>query len=873
MQTIKNKTMAIMIALILTISMSTSIILTPTANAHDPPEDQVTFAKIAVSVNPIGVGQTTNVYMWLGNVPYRYAALTNDYRYHNYVLTITAPDGLVTTERWDTITDSTNSQFTRFTPTKTGAYTLNFTFSGMVVNDYSNDPRSQFINDTYLPSSASITLMVQQEPIPAAINSYPLPTEYWARPIYGENTDWWSISSNWLGSGVAGYGAMPGPNNKVFSGDSIGPQTAHIMWTKPHQPGGVVGGNNFDIKGNTWFEGSAYVQRFINPIIVAGRIYYTEPLSFQAAGSFGGPTYGPTTCVDLRTGQVIWSRADVPALSFAYIYDLEDPQQHGVYPAILFTSNFGRAFDADTGTPLFNVTSLPSGTSVLGPQGEHIRYTLYNNRTSQNPDYYLCEWNSSLLWSGAGFTGSTTQWVPTISGTVVSREGIRYNWVNPTMQNKSIPWRNTMSSNPSVVQVFYNDVMLMRNGSLTGDHTYFSVDLNKTHYTYGQVLWWGPTITPPDGITIVSNAGADPVNRVFAESYRQTSQFIGYSMEDGSKLWGPTPSQGAFDYYGSQGPGTLANAIAYGKIYSSAYAGILYCYDTLTGDLLWTYGNGGEGNSTNSGFAAYYGNYPTFVNAIGNGVVYLVTSEHTVETPIYKGALTRAVNATDGTEIFTISSYVGEFAASSFAIADGFATFFNGYDNQIYSIGRGPSDTSVTVSPKVSMLGSSVLLEGTVMDISAGTKLNEQAARFPDGVPAVSDASMTDWMGYIYQQKPRPTDMAGVSVTLSVLDANNNYRDIGTTTSNADGFFTFNWKPDIEGQYTVYATFTGSEGYWPSHAVSSFVVDEAAATPAPTAAPQASTADMYFVPAVAGIIVAIIIVGAVLALLMLRKRP
>ena len=37
MQTIKNKTMAIMIALILTISMSTSIILTPTANAHDPP--------------------------------------------------------------------------------------------------------------------------------------------------------------------------------------------------------------------------------------------------------------------------------------------------------------------------------------------------------------------------------------------------------------------------------------------------------------------------------------------------------------------------------------------------------------------------------------------------------------------------------------------------------------------------------------------------------------------------------------------------------------------------------------------------------------------------------------------------------------------
>ena len=105
-----------------------------------------------------------------------------------------------------------------------------------------------------------------------------------------------------------------------------------------------------------------------------------------------------------------------------------------------------------------------------------------------------------------------------------------------------------------------------------------------------------------------------------------------------------------------------------------------------------------------------------------------------------------------------------------------------------------------------------------------------------------------------------------------MVDSNNNYREIGNTTTNSNGFFAFNWKPDIEGQYTVYASFAGSKSYWPSNAETSFVVDEAAATPAPTAAPAESVADMYFVPAVAGIIVAIIIVGAVLAL-MLRKRP
>ena len=53
------------------------------------------------------------------------------------------------------------------------------------------------------------------------------------------------------------------------------------MWTKPLQIGGVVGGtNNNDINGETWFEGSAYNQRYTNPIIVDGKLYYTEPVSY-----------------------------------------------------------------------------------------------------------------------------------------------------------------------------------------------------------------------------------------------------------------------------------------------------------------------------------------------------------------------------------------------------------------------------------------------------------------------------------------------------------------------------------------------------------------------------------------------------------------
>jgi len=116
-------------------------------------------------------------------------------------------------------------------------------------------------------------------------------------------------------------------------------------------------------------------------------------------------------------------------------------------------------------------------------------------------------------------------------------------------------------------------------------------------------------------------------------------------------------------------------------------------------------------------------------------------------------------------------------------------------------------------------------------------------------------------------------DTEGVQVTISVVDSNGNYREIGTATSNIDGFYSLNWKPDIEGKYTVYASFGGSNSYYPSHAVTAFIVDPSPATPTPTQTPVQSMTEQYFVPAVAGIIIAIVIVGIVLALLLIRKRP
>ena len=231
------------------------------------------------------------------------------------------------------------------------------------------------------------------------------------------------------------------------------------------------------------------------------------------------------------------------------------------------------------------------------------------------------------------------------------------------------------------------------------------------------------------------------------------------------------------------------------------------------------------------------------------------------------------MNSTTGEEIWQLSGYPSEWASpgSAWAAADGYLTFMNGLDNNIYSIGRGPSATTVSAPQAGLAFEQSVVISGTVIDISAGTKQDEQAADFPNGVPCASDAVMKDWMGYVYQQQSLPADVLGVSVTLSVLDSNNNYYDIGTTTTDANGFFYYTWTPTISGDFLVYATFAGTNGYWPSQAETAFTVMQAPeTTPGATPIP-ASAADLYFLQMSIVIIIAIVIIGLVI-ILMLRKR-
>ena len=728
MKTLKKKIVAITIAIFFIVSMTVSLTQIPNVSAHNPPYNIPTYAYIFASPNPIGVGQTTHVYMWLDMVygsggtnvnggafpagQYSTAELSNNYRFLDYQFTITGPDGKNTTTTFPIVADSTSDQSASFTPATTGTYTLTFHYPGQVYGANGNgNPLSSLVNDTYLPSTTSTTVTVQSAPIPVEQGT-PLPTQYWTYPIYGQNYAWIEVSSNWLGGGNSiPLGPSGYTSTYTYQPDGVGPLTSHIMWTTPEQFGGEVGGNLFTNDHSVgYFEGSSYAPRFLDPIIIDGYLYYTVVASFTGSPIMGGSATGPTICVNLKTGQQLWSKQNIPQLTFGYTYDVYDPDQHGVFPPIIvakvtYPVSQWEFFDGFTGDSLFNVTGIPSGNMQWGPSGEYLQYVWSNLGTSSNPNWYLGEWNSSRLWiydtypyTGSGslspsitiqpgyglvvqvpipitgesvsYPNGTSAIIPygtplTVNGNIGIALGASlgpYHTLTDYDWNYSVAWRNSVPTTPalSVGAVDYGDMELLYSTLPSGyeasgfgngiySWTMYAINLNATKGAIGSLMW-SKSYTAPPGNLSISFHGCDWQTRTFVLEYGETMQWAGYSLTNGAQLWGPTTSENALSYYGTPGSPPSAGWLAYGNLYSSSYGGILYCWNDLTGQLLYTWGNGpmGSGNSTNSGFNGPYGVYPIQVQSISNGVVYLATDEHTVTDPIYFGAMLWAINATTG---------------------------------------------------------------------------------------------------------------------------------------------------------------------------------------------------------------------------------
>jgi outer membrane protein assembly factor BamB len=801
-----------------------------------------------LSPNPVGVGQEMTIVMFNPQVPHASSA-GNDIRYE-YSVSITKPDqSTVRIPSSGTITsDSTGTAYTTFTPEDTGNYSVTITFHELYYHWNQTSAMRDYTGVTLQESSRTYTLVVQDEPVePVATTVYPLPVEYWKRPIEGQNDAWGAITSNWLNNA---HDKDNGYSSNRFQTEGVAPNSGHILWTKVTEDGGVVGGDQyFSDPGEVFNAGHQYQTRFTNQIIMWGRLYYELPITWSGGG-------GGWMCVDLLTGEEVWGPIDFPSdPSFGYYYDWDDMNQHGVTnPGWIFTNNFANSIHPRYGTyGQLSLEDVPRGTTVMGPKGENIQYVIDNEGSFSNPDYHLKQWNSSKV-----FTSQT--------GTRDAGDEDAYDW------NVPLPIANDLSGSISIRAAIYNDVLLCSNGSFNSAGT-GSLDYANEQYN---TLWavslepgkQGQRLFGPKNFEMTFADGSQNLfirasEGVFVMEHFPTLTFSGYSMYTGEKLWEGDPQAdiNPFGYFGYvSGYNIYVNSIAYGKLFTAGYTGHVFCYDLQTGNLDWVY----EAPTK----ARIFEYYTLMLGPIADGKIYVGTHEHSADTPLYKGNRIRCLNVTTGEEIWTMLGWAN---AVTMAEADGVLIYWNNYDHQVYAVGKGPSDTDVLIQNDVVTYGDDVHVKGWVTDVSAGTQQDEQARRFPDGVPAVSDASQSEWMEYVYMQKPRPTNVTGVEVIISVLDPNNNCYEVGRTTGDADGFFKLSFTPEVPGDYTVIATFEGSESYWQSHATTSVHVSEtpeATAPPTPTPAPMTDT---YVLGLGVGAIVAIIAIGLVI-ILMLRKR-
>jgi hypothetical protein len=875
---LSNKTKATAIAIFLILTITATLVALPLANAHTPPWTKATWTYLVVTPNPIGVNQEALVVFWVDVLPQTANGAYGD-RY-TFTVDVTAPDG--SNETLGPFTsDPVGGSWTTYTPTQVGNYTFVAKFPGITYQGANPPPGgfnptyASYINDTLQPSTSDPdTLIVQQEQI-QPFEATPLPTGYWTRPINAENREWYPIAGNWLGPESSGGSAGTG-----YVVDNPGPSTAHIVWTKPIEFGGVAGISDF-----SYYTGSAYEGMWSPPIIIGGILYYNEPKA---------PRYG-FTAVDLRTGETLWwqnstgpaqiggqtpahiSSTEIPwnypRLSFGQVFEYDSPNQHGAVSYLwtsyrlpyqqgatyTYTRQNGSTYsfsapanslvwqmlNAFTGELICEIANVPSGIQRFGPNGEILIYT-YNNNNG-----LLSCWNSTVA---LGFPNNNLG-VP--YSAYESTEAYYWMWREPIGRtvdgNNGYQW--TVNATPGLGRI--NLALLDRIYGTSGNYgvsfqygvgAYGDFALSIEPGNEGKLLWKKDYTGPPITNATMILGPMSLADKVYTVILKETNQWYGYDLDTGNKLWGPTASQVPLDMYSSRSAGW--GTIAYGKLYSIGYGGILYCYDIKNGTLLW------QSPLNPCGLEATYPYWPVGSGAgvsISDNKVYITTGEHSTESPLYRGWSIYCFDAVSGKNLWNFTGLMPRLA-----IADGYAVSLDGMDNQIYCFGKGQTATTVEVPMTAITAGSTVVLQGTVTDQSSGAK----------GTPAISDSDMTAWMEYLYHQRSMPKDAKGVEVSLDAVDPNGNFVHLGTATSDSSGTFGYKWTtPDVPGEYSIIATFGGSESYFASSAETHAVVSEA---------PVATTAPGYPQPidytlAIIGATV-VLLVAIVLASIWIRRK-
>jgi outer membrane protein assembly factor BamB len=856
----RNKKLSLL-SLLLMVSIAMSMLaVSPFASADYP-----TYSKIMISPNPVGVNQIAYVSCFMTNPPPSAGMSQVGDLYTGWYVVVTKPGG--TTEK---ITlrnsDAVGGTAATYVPKTVGNYTFQLFYPGQTLKT------GTYNNTKMLPSQSDIvTLNVQTEQIGAIYQSPTLPTEYWTRPIYATNWAWADIAGSWYGLGAASfattgrYDAMG--NVQLYT---TAPNTGHVVWAKPTHFGGVAGAP-ISSDQESQYASTSILINFYEPIVLNGIIYYTHYVSVDSKNT-------GWMAVDLRTGEKVWERtageAGNEVLKMGQIMRFHTQQEYGSAAYLWSTAGSGRyrIYDAATGTYMANVSGVVSASFILDYSGIQ-QGTLLGYYASGG---YLTMWNSTNMITNATWNAATfCKW----NGNYDWWKGIMW---NSTAIPKTGTNVNMNSSQTMSVAAVTPEIILTRYQASAGSFMEMNFGWQITagfDAKTGQMLWGPRNQSLPYLESIALLCARDGY---YVLHNKDTNNAYIYSLKTGELLWGPIQLPG--NAYSTISRG---GDIAYGKVYIWDLGGFVSAINLATGEIAWTM------YPRSSGYDTPFGVYPLWhfgTHTISDGKLFL--SEGRMYDPPLSPSYRLAINCTDGSMVWKILSYSGRIPAAS---ADTYLVEWNSFDAQLYTFGKGPTDTTVAAPDVQVPLGNKVLIQGSVMDISAGTKTYEKQSRFANGVPAIADANMSVWMEYVYMQqaKPKYEDIKGVPVQLTAIDPNGNYQDLGKVTSDANGNYVFAYSPEHTGIYRVIASFEGSESYFPSSAQTAILVSEAPAasptqtpatptpvlptptpptqTPTPSAAvPPEAGANTALYVAIAAVVA--IVVVAVIALFLRRRK-
>jgi len=805
---------------------------------------ETTAGYITVAPTLVGVGQTLTVNAWVNPVPtaYDYASYWNGF--YGVTVTFVRPDG---TKDTFMPTDGTGGYvpgqmqglgalFFYYKPSMAGNWSISFT---MPVQNITTSAGTVIYSAC---TSNTFYFTVQTDMVLAGLlNGYPwaeLPNAnvYWSYPINDNNREWYQISGDWTGTTTTAA-TVVSPTQTKWQPYGSGPSTAHIVWTSPFIEGGLVGGS---------FGSIDYYAGIPRYVIMDGMVYVNLPNTTPY-----GQAFGKFECIDLNTGQVLYtangsitSGIHLPNLLGAY-------QQSATAVAVgeaitLLASSYGA----------YQYPFLYGTVTVSGIQYWNFYQALTGVLTRQFANASSGRLvDGTVLGFGAGtIVGQTGNWVWRWNMTSV----VNNNW--PTGITWKVPSPKTLTGANAAIFAVSPDLTTVVVGT---KNQYWGYNADT-----GALLW---NLTVNYAITSNEEIPLGMVNDfIIWDSVAATWHC--YSEITGAELW-ETPSVASspwattFSIYDTE-----SNDL--NNLYCANCDGIVYAFSLTDGHLVW------QSPAIKDPTGEYPNNALPYVHtgSVMMGGIFYAYAGYSASyqlDPVPRFAMNVAINCTTGDIIWTLNGGVMVNAA-----ANGYILGVSDYDGQTYCIGKGPTSTTVSAPQTAITAGTPVTILGSVLDTSPASSSETLSAMFANGVPAISDDNMSAWMDYLHMQNStmlnNPPYFTGVPVTLTAVDSNGNFLTIGTATSDNQGNYGLQWTPTTPGEYHIYASFAGSNAFFSSYASTYATVSTAAATttPAPTttSAPSnfATTTDLmtYIVVGVIAMIIAI----AVATVLILRKK-